>query len=140
MTALNAYNAVAPQYDARQQEMMAFRLMARRLNEATDRRSRNAALGINHELWSLMFLDLSSSNNRLPPILKQDCLTLARWSLAYSTRAVLSDLPLEPLIEINEQMAEGLGAKPSTSGAETDGNRNHARPDTTYQFAGGRQA
>jgi len=110
MKALNIYNAVAPSQDARQQETMAFRLVARRLQEASDQRTRNAALGINHELWSIMFKDLNSSNNRLPPILKQDCLTLARWSLAYSTRAVLSDLPLAPLIEINEQVAQGLCA------------------------------
>ena len=108
MKALSAYNAASASQGAREQEATVFRLAARRLRDARDPRSRNAAIGINHEIWSHMFRDLNCPENRLPPILKQDCLVLARWSLDYSTRALLKDLPLEPMIEINEQVADGL--------------------------------
>jgi flagellar biosynthesis regulator FlaF len=117
MKALNAYDAVAPQQSAREQEAAAFRIASRRLREASDRRSRNAALGINHKIWSIMFRDLNSDQNRLPPLLRQNCIALAVWSLDYSTRAVLSDLPLAPLIDVNERLAEGLSASSQPAAA-----------------------
>ena len=87
---------------------MAFRLVNRKLMQADSPVTRNAALGLNHELWSILFRDLGSAENRLPAVLRQDCTTLARWSMAYSTRALLKDLPLGPLVAINEDMAQGL--------------------------------
>ncbi len=109
MNGLNIYNSVTAPQSPREQEALAFRLAARKLREATDRASRNKALHLNHELWSIMLRDLGGSNNALPPILKKDCLALARFSVDYSTRAVLkSELALEPLISVNEQVAEGL--------------------------------
>ncbi len=112
MTAFDSYNRIASVKTPREEEATAFRLAARRLREAGDGRARNNALRINHELWSLMLRDLGGSNNRLPPILKNDCITLARFSLDYSTRAVLrAALPLDPLISINEQVADGLNTQ-----------------------------
>ncbi|WP_428392496.1 flagellar biosynthesis regulator FlaF [Lichenicoccus sp.] len=113
-----AYTPLPTPQAAREEESLVFRLAARRLRDAADRKARNAALGINHEIWSHMFRDLNAAENRLPPILKQDCLTLARWSLDYSTRALLKDLPLQPLIDINEQVADGLAA-PAAAGASS---------------------
>ncbi len=109
MNGLHVYNSVTTPQSAREQEALAFRLAARKLREATDRASRNKALHLNHELWSIMLRDLGGSNNALPPILKKDCLALARFSIDYSTRAVLKpELPVEPLVSVNEQVAEGL--------------------------------
>ena len=114
MKPLNVYNAVAPQQAAREQEALAFRLTARTLREATDRTSRNRALRISHSVWSFMFRDLSSSGNRLPEPLRTDCLKVAHWAMHYSNKAVLTDLPLLPLIEVNETVAEGLEARPGS--------------------------
>ena len=109
MNGLNVYNSVTTPQSARAQEALAFRLAARKLREATDRLSRNKALHLNHELWSIMLRDLGGSNNALPPILKKDCFALARFSVDYSTRAVLKpELPLDPLISVNEEVAAGL--------------------------------
>ncbi len=117
MRYLATYHSIAPPQAAREQEALVFRLAARRLRDAADRLARNAAIGINHEIWSHMFRDLNSPDNRLPQILKKDCLALARWSLDYSTRALLQGLPLEPMIDVNEQVAEGLSATPAGAAA-----------------------
>ena len=122
MKAINVYNSVAAPQSARQEEATAFRLAARKLREATDRTARNKALRVNHELWSIMLRDLGGSGNGLPAILKKDCLFLALFSTDYSTRAVLDiALSLDPLIETNEQVADGLdGRRPITTPAPTE--------------------
>ena len=120
MKQLDTYNALSAPQSAREQEALVFRLAARRMRDAADKRSRNAALGINHEVWSHMFRDLNCLENRLPPVLKRDCMVLARWSIDYSTRALVNDLELDPLIEINESVADGLSrtsAAPSGTSA-----------------------
>lgn len=105
-----AYGARVSAQSSREQEATAFRLAARHLNEAESRPERNRALNINHEMWSILFRELNSSACALPEILKADCIKLALWSLEYSTKAVLSDVPLSPLVEVNNTMAEGLEA------------------------------
>jgi len=110
MNPYSTYGKLAPSQDAREQEALAFRLASRRLTEARDRTERNLALNINHEMWSIVFRELNGPSCLLPDILKGDCIRLAYWSITYSTKAVLSDLPLNPLIEINNAVAEGLEA------------------------------
>lgn len=121
MAVFNPYNKsidvnsnVGSHQVAREQEATAFRLAAKGLRDAVDRRSRNAALSKNHDLWSIIQRDLNAPGNKLGPVLKQDCLSLARYSLNYSTRAVLSDLPLDILIDINMQVSEGLSSTSQT--------------------------
>ena len=104
----NPYASTTVATSPREEQAIAFRLVNRKLTQADTPPARNAALGLNHELWTILFRDLGSSENRLPPILRQDCIRLARWSMAYSTRALLQDLPLAPLVEINEDMVQGL--------------------------------
>lgn len=115
MNNYSAYGVKLTVQSPREQEATAFRLASRRLREATSRHERNRALNINHEMWSILFRELNSAACVLPEILKQDCIHLALWSLDYSNRAVLSDLPLAPLAEINETMAEGLDSNERTS-------------------------
>ncbi len=69
------------------------------------------ALGRNHELWSLLTRDLALDANLLPAPLKSQLLALAAWSMRYSTLALLQDLSLDPLIDINRSVAEGLAAQ-----------------------------
>lgn len=114
MNSYAAYGAKVTTQSPREQEATAFRLASRRLREANGRQERNRALNINHEMWSILFREFNSAACVLPKILKQDCIHLALWSLDYSNRAVLSDLPLAPLAEINETMAEGLDSNERT--------------------------
>lgn len=133
MSALNRYNRTALTQTPRESEAMALRLASRRLREASNRASINLALGLNHELWSIIFRDLNNSQNQLTGVLKADCLALALWSLNYTTRAVLSDLPVEPLIEVNDTLAEGLESAPPASAIQQDIS---ARPLASLALAG----
>lgn len=114
MNNYSAYGAKVTTQSPREQEAIAFRLASRRLREATSRPERNRALNTNHEMWSILFRELNSAACSLPDILRQDCINLALWSLDYSNRAVLSDLPLAPLAEINDTIAEGLDSSHQT--------------------------
>lgn len=111
MSAIDRYNRTSLVQTPRESEAMALRLASRRLREASNRKSMNLALGLNHDIWSIIFRDLNNAQNRLTGDLKADCMRLALWSLNYSTRAILSDLPAGPLIEVNDSLAEGLEAK-----------------------------
>ncbi len=48
------------------------------------------------------------ASNALPAELKNQLIGLGAWSMRYSTLALLQDLSLEPLIEVNRNIAEGL--------------------------------
>ncbi len=57
------------------------------------------------------------ADNRLPDGIKSGLIGLGLWSMRYSTQALLQELPVEPLIEVNNNVLEGLLAQPSSSGA-----------------------
>ena len=93
---------------ARDTELAAFTAITRGLQSAGSRQSRVHALGRNHDLWSLLLKDLALDSNRLPPELKANLIGLALWSMRYSTLAILQDLPVAPLVDVNTNIAEGL--------------------------------
>jgi flagellar biosynthesis regulator FlaF len=96
--------ALAP----REIEAAAFVFVNRALEGADDNRAKVEALCKNQKLWSLLLKDLACSANTLPDILKQDLVRLGTWSVAYSIRAMPGSLTLQPLIDINRDMAEAL--------------------------------
>ena len=93
---------------ARATEIAAFRAVIRLLESARDESERIRALGKNHELWSLLVKDLALAGNGLPEPLKAQLLGLGLWSMRYSTLAILQNLPVDPVVEINRNIAEGL--------------------------------
>lgn len=105
----------------RETEILAFGLCNRRLAEATTPRARIEALHKTHELWSLLVRDLESPGNALPAELKQQLVSLGFWAMRYSTLAIARELPVQPLIEVNMNLLEGLRAQASAarSPAET---------------------
>lgn len=96
--------ALAP----REIEAAAFLFVNRALEQVDTVRSKVEALCKNQKLWSMLLKDLACSTNALPEILKQDLVRLGTWSMAYSIRAMPGELPLEPLIAINSDMASAL--------------------------------
>lgn len=96
--------ALAP----REVEAAAFLFVNRALEQVDGARSKVEALCKNQKLWSLLLKDLACSTNALPDILKQDLVRLGTWSVAYSIRAMPGELPLQPLIDINSDMASAL--------------------------------
>ncbi len=93
---------------ARDTEIAAFSAINRLLDSAEDEPNRIRALGRNHELWSMLVKDLALDTNRLPDAIKGNLLSLGLWSMRYSTLAILQKLPVEPLVEVNRNIAEGL--------------------------------
>lgn len=103
-----AFAAGSPQ----ETEIAAFALCNKALSGAADAMERIRALAKNHELWSMLVRDLGLEGNRLPADVKQSLLGVAAWSMGYSVRAMgQSDLPVTPLVEVNNNIAEGLRAQ-----------------------------
>jgi flagellar protein FlaF len=103
--------------DARQTEIAAFTRVNRELAAAKTPAQRIRATGNNHELWSLLLQDLGKSGNRLAQPLKGQLINLAIWSMSYSIRANLRGLPIEPLINVNTSILEGLKAQVTNEAA-----------------------
>ena len=97
----------------RETEIIAFGLCNARLSRAITLAERVAALHKTHELWSILFRDLSSDANQLPPSLRSDLIALGVWAMQYCVSAMSSDATLQPLIEVNRNVADGLRAQPS---------------------------
>lgn len=88
--------------------MAAFGAVIRGLQEAPPGPARIRALGHNHDLWSALVKDMAAANNRLPDGLKTELIQLGAWSMRYSTLAILNNLPVEPLIAVNRNIADGI--------------------------------
>jgi len=97
----------------RETEIIAFGLCNERLSTAAAPRARIEALRKTHQLWSLLVTDLQSPANGLPESLKQQLVSLGVWAMVYSTRAIADGSPVQPLIDVNCNMIEGLRAQPS---------------------------
>lgn len=92
-------------------ELAVFRETNKRLNEASDESSRIKALSRNHHMWSTLLKDVGLSSNPLPTILKQDLTSIGLFAMRYSTLAITQSLSLDPLLEINSQMIDGLNTQ-----------------------------
>ncbi len=100
--------AAATAISPRGTEIAAFAAINARLTEAETETDRIKALNRNHELWSVLLKDIALSSNALPEILKQDLMKLGVFSMHYSTVAISQRLPVQPLVDINDSMIEGL--------------------------------
>ena len=96
---------------ARDTECAAFRSVTHELETSTPGTLRVRAVGRNHTLWSLLLKDLALAENRLPDSIKTGLINLGLWSMRYSTLALLKDLSLQPLIDVNRNVLDGLLAQ-----------------------------
>lgn len=92
----------------RETEMLAFGFCNARLSKASDPRSRIDALSKTHQLWSLMVRDLACEGNMMPETTKQDLIGIGFWAMGYSVAAACHPIPLQPLIDVNQNILEGL--------------------------------
>jgi flagellar biosynthesis activator protein FlaF len=99
----------------RETEIMAFGLCNDRLSKADSPRARIEALHKTHQLWSLLVRDLRSPGNALPEGLKRQLVSLGTWAMLYATRAIPEQLSVQPLIDINSDMIDGLRAQAQAS-------------------------
>ena len=95
----------------RETEILAFGLCNARLSKIANSKMRIDALNKTHQLWSLLVRDLCSDGNKLLLPLRQDLIGLGFWAMRYCNIAILRDVPLEPLINVNQNILEGLRAQ-----------------------------
>ena len=63
----------------------------------------------------MLIKDLARQGNKLPDTLKAELISLGLWSMRYSTVAILNDLSLAPLIEVNRNIAAGIADQISST-------------------------
>jgi len=71
-------------------------------------RERIEACYTNRRLWNIFLADLMLPENGLPGELKAQLISLAIWVQKYSGGAMRGTDPLDPLIDVNKQILEGL--------------------------------
>jgi len=83
-----------------------------RLKEITPTPTMKAeAIDANRRLWNMLAADCSAPENKLPMTLRGQVISLAMWVARYSSEVLREDADVEPLIDINRTMMEGLAAR-----------------------------
>ena len=71
------------------------------------------ALDWNRRLWSTLAVDCSSSANQLPPNVRAQIISLSIWVSRFSSEVAKTRASLEPLIDVNRAIMQGLAARPA---------------------------
>ncbi len=113
---IKAYQRAATQADTpRELEYRAFgrvtAALVRAQEEKLDAGPLAEALSDNRRLWNMLSADCSLPENRLPLALRGQIISLALWVARYSSDVLRGEAELEPLIDINRTMMEGLAAR-----------------------------
>jgi flagellar protein FlaF len=69
------------------------------------------ALDANRKLWNVLSADCSAPGNQLPLALRGQIISLALWVARYSSEVLRTGADVDPLIDINRTMMEGLAAR-----------------------------
>lgn len=69
------------------------------------------ALDANRRLWNVLSADCSTPENRLPQTLRGQIISLALWVGRYSSEVLREGADVEPLIDINRAIMEGLAVR-----------------------------
>ena len=113
---IKAYQRAATQADTpRDLEYRAFgQVTAALVRAKEDKPAQTAiaeALDANRRLWNVLAADCSAPQNQLPLALRGQIISLALWVARYSSEVLRSGADIEPLIDINRTMMEGLAAR-----------------------------
>ena len=66
------------------------------------------AIDWNRRLWSTLAVDCMDEGNRLPKELRAQIVSLSLWVSKYSGEVVRQGAPLDPLIDVNRTIMQGL--------------------------------
>jgi flagellar biosynthesis activator protein FlaF len=69
------------------------------------------AIDANRRLWNVLSADCAVPENQLPMALRGQIISLAMWVARYSSQVLRDGADVEPLIDINRTMMEGLAAR-----------------------------
>ena len=70
------------------------------------------ALDWNRRLWMTLAADCARPGNTLPSELRAQIISLSMWVGRHTNAVVRQEEPIEPLVEINRIMMQGLGLRP----------------------------
>jgi flagellar protein FlaF len=73
--------------------------------------ARIKALDWNRRLWMTLAADCARPNNALSPELRAQIISLSMWVGRHTNAVVQQQEPIEPLIEVNRIMMQGLGVR-----------------------------
>lgn len=113
---IKAYQRAATQADQpRDLEYRAFGQITAALVRIKDEKPAVAemveAIDANRRLWSLLSADCAVPENQLPLALRGQIISLAMWVARYSSEVLRNGADIEPLIDVNRTMMEGLAAR-----------------------------
>lgn len=113
---IKAYQRAATQAeDPRELEYRAFGQVTANLVRAKETGAQLGALAealdANRRLWNVLSADCAVPENRLPLALRGQIISLAMWVARYSGEVLRGGADLDPLIDINRTMMEGLLAR-----------------------------
>ncbi|MCM8738745.1 flagellar biosynthesis regulator FlaF [Azospirillum sp. A1-3] len=94
-----------------QVELTVFRQITGRLLQAksvTDPIVRAQAINENANLWRIILTDAVNPDNKLADEVKAGLISLAMWVERHSGVVLREGQSIDPLVEVNEQMIEGL--------------------------------
>ena len=111
---IQAYQATAQKTEtSRQTEYRTFAMVTRGLIDAAalpaaEFGRRAEALSKNRQLWVVLAADCGIEGNALPKPLRAQIISLSLWVTRYSSQVMQEGAPLEPLIDINRNIMQGL--------------------------------
>ena len=75
-----------------------------------------SALTRNRELWSTLAIDCANETNQLAKTLRAQIISLSLWVSRYTSTVMRENAELEPLIDINRTIMEGLAPRNEVAG------------------------
>ena len=114
---LQAYQqAAARTENSRDAEYRLFGQVTRALLEAADKppedvHGRIDALDWNRRLWSVLASDCSDPQNVLPEALRAQIISLSLWVSRHTSAVIRREEEIDPLIDINRIMMQGLSGQ-----------------------------
>lgn len=87
------------------------RLMAAQAEGRDDLKRLIEAIHLNRTLWGAIASDCADPANQLPSETRALIISLARWVTAYSSGVMQKKQSLDPLIDVNRMIMDGLAGK-----------------------------
>jgi flagellar protein FlaF len=74
-------------------------------------RGRVDALDWNRRMWTVLGSECSDNGNQLPDELRAGIISLSIWVSKHTSAVIRREEDIEPLIEVNRMMMQGLGGE-----------------------------
>ncbi len=117
---LEAYRRVQRTSDTpRQSEYRLFAQVTAALIKARDEKLTHVplidALDWNRRMWGTLSGDCAAPGNALPNELRAQIISLGLWVGRYSSQVATQGASLDPLIDVNKSIMEGLSMRPEST-------------------------